>query len=198
MGGWRRCREWMRERKRRKEGAEGANEEDTGQRSVSHRKRPRDYGMRGGMSDAARCKAQRSTLQQPMQRGAMANAPHCVSKPEEPPWDEEHRKPPHAPAPASAKNAHRLSARCDLHLCIVPCTLVCRVSPHSHRATWACFCQRTGKKETQQYCSASRRIEAYISIRWFRTAVLLRFQGQHAILAESDHPDLSYQPAALA
>ena len=53
------------------------------------------------------------------------------------------------------------------------------------------------KKETQRYCSDSRRIEAFISIRWFRTAVLLRFQGQHAILAESDYPDLSYQPAAL-
>ena len=75
------------------------------------------------MSDAARCEAQRSTLQQPMHRAAMASAPHCVSKPEELPWDEEHRKQPHAPALASAKNAHCLSARCNRHLCIVPCTL---------------------------------------------------------------------------
>ena len=54
------------------------------------------------------------------------------------------------------------------------------------------------KKETQRYCSDSRRIEAFISIRWFRTAVLLRFQGQHTLLAESDYPDLSYQPTTLA
>lgn len=142
------------------------------------------------MSDAARCEAQRSTLQQPMQRGAMASAPHCVSKPEELPWDEEHRKQPHAPAPASAKNAHRQSARCNRHLCIVPCTL-----PPSHLGILP---SKDWKKETQQYRSDSRRIEAIISIRWFRTAVLLRFQGQHAILAESDYPDLSYQPTTLA
>lgn len=141
------------------------------------------------MSDAARCEALRSVLQQPMQRGAMASAPHCVSKPEELPWDEEHRKPPHAPATASAKNAHRQSARCSRHLCIIPCTL-----PPSHLGILP---SKDWKKETQQYRSDSRRIEAIISIRWFRTAVLLRFQGQHALLAESDHPDLSYQPAAL-
>lgn len=35
------------------------------------------------MSDAARCEAKRSVLQQPMQRAAMTSAPHCVSKPEE-------------------------------------------------------------------------------------------------------------------
>ena len=145
--------------------------------------------MRGGMSDAARCKAQRSTLQQPMKRAAMANAPHCVSKPEELPWDEEHRKQPHAPAPSSAKNTHCLSDLCNRHLCIVPCTL-----PPSHLGI---LLSKDWKKETQQYYSDSRRIEAFISIRWFRTAVLLRFQGQHALLAESDHPDLSYQPAAL-
>ena len=79
------------------------------------------------MSDAARCEAQRRVLQQPMQRAAMASAPHCVSKPEELPWDEEHRKPPHAPALASAKNTHCLSALCNRHLCIVPYTL-----PPSH------------------------------------------------------------------
>ena len=79
------------------------------------------------MSDAARCEARRSVLQQPMQRAAMASAPHCVSKPEELPWDEEHRKPPHAPALASAKNTHCLSALCNRHLCIVPYTL-----PPSH------------------------------------------------------------------
>ena len=142
------------------------------------------------MSDAARCEAQRSTLQQPMQRGAMASAPHCVSKPEELPWDEEHRKQPHAPAPASAKNAHRLSARCNRHLCIIPCQ-----QPPRHLGI---LLSKYWKKETQQYCSDSRRIEAFISIRWFRTAVLLRFRGQHAILAESDYPDLSYQPTTLA
>ena len=142
------------------------------------------------MSDAARCEAQRSTLQQPMQRAAMASAPHCVSKPEELPWDEEHRKPPHAPATASAKNAHRQSARCSRHLCIIPCK-----QPPSHLGM---LLSNDWKKETQQYCSDSRRIEAFISIRWFRTAVLLRFQGQHALLAESDHPDLSYQPTTLA
>ena len=141
------------------------------------------------MSDAACCEAQRSTLQQPMQRAAMTNAPHCVSKPEELPWDEEHRKQPHAPAPASAKNTHCLSALCNRHLCIIPCTL-----PPGHLGV---LLSKDWKKETQQYCSDSRRIEAFISIRWFRTAVLLRFQGQHALLAESDHPDLSYQPAAL-
>ena len=79
------------------------------------------------MSDAARCEAQRSVLQQPMQRAAMANAPHCVSKPEELPWDEEHRKPPHAPALAAAKHTHGLSALCSRNLCIVPDTL-----PPSH------------------------------------------------------------------
>ena len=124
--------------------------------------------MRRGMSDAARCEAQRSVLQQPMQRAAMTNAPHRVSKPEELPWDEEHRKQPHAPAPASAKNTHRLSARCNRHLCIIPCQ-----QPPRHLGI---LLSKYWKKETQQYCSDSRRIEAFISIRWFRTAVPLRFQ----------------------
>ena len=137
------------------------------------------------MSDAARCEAQRSTLQQPMQRGAMANAPHCVSKPEELPWDEEHRKQPHAPAPASAKNAHRLSARCDLHLCIVPCTLVCRVSPHCHRATWAYSRQRTEKGNAAVLLPISVVLRLLSQSVGFGRQYHCVSRGQHTMLVES-------------
>ena len=141
------------------------------------------------MSDAARCEAQRSVLQQPMQRAAMASAPHCVSKPEELPW---------------GRGAQKTASRTGPGLCEEHSLPVCPMQPPSLHCSLHTATEPLGhtpvkglKKETQQYCSDSRRIEAFISIRWFRTAVLLRFQGQHALLAESDHPDLSYQPAAL-
>ena len=142
------------------------------------------------MSDAARCEAQRSVLQQPMQRAAMANAPHCVSKPEELPW---------------GRGAQKTASRTGPGLCEEHSLPVCPMQPPSLHCSLHTATEPLGhtpvkgqKKETQRYCSDSRRIEAFISIRWFRTAVLLRFQGQHAILAESDYPDLSYQPTTLA
>ena len=190
MGGRRRCREWMRERKIRKEGAERANGKDTGQRQVSHRKRPRDYGMRRGMSDAARCEAQRSTLQQPMQRAAMASAPHCVSKPEELPWDEEHRKQPHAPAPP---------LRRTLIACLPDATSISALFPaHSHRATWAYSRQRTEKGNAAALLPISIVLRLLSQSVGFRRQYHCVSRGQHAILAESDHPDLSYQPTMLA
>ena len=33
-----------------------------------------------GLENAVRCDAQRSTLQQPMQHAARANAPHCMTE----------------------------------------------------------------------------------------------------------------------
>ena len=33
-----------------------------------------------GLKNAVRCDAQRSTLQQPMQHAARANAPHCMTE----------------------------------------------------------------------------------------------------------------------
>lgn len=51
-----------------------------GRSRQSHRKRVQRKFQKGQQTNAVRCKAQRSTLQQAMQCAAMADAAHCVSR----------------------------------------------------------------------------------------------------------------------
>lgn len=51
-----------------------------GRSRQSHRKRVRRKLQKGQQTNAVRCEAQRSTLQQAMQCAAMADAAHCVSR----------------------------------------------------------------------------------------------------------------------
>ena len=51
-----------------------------GRSQQSHRKRVQRKLQKGQQTNAVRCEAQRSTLQQAMQCAAMADAAHCVSR----------------------------------------------------------------------------------------------------------------------
>ena len=52
----------------------------TGKRSMKAGKMLRGDSDNNGLENAVRCDAQRSTLQQPMQHAARANAPHCMTE----------------------------------------------------------------------------------------------------------------------
>lgn len=153
----------------RKGGAEKAPKGTANKRSAL-----RSPTQHAATADAARCDGQCTALRQQAGRTAMGRGAQETAPRTGPGLCEEHSLP---VCPMQPPSLH-----CSLHTA---------TEPLGHTPV------KGLKKETQQYCSDSRRIEAFISIRWFRTAVLLRFQGQHALLAESDHPDLSYQPAAL-
>ena len=63
-----------------------------GRSRQSHRKRVQRKLQKGQQTNAVRCEAQRSTLQQAMQCAAMADAAHCVSRSWILSCNEEHRK----------------------------------------------------------------------------------------------------------
>lgn len=87
-----------------------------GRSRQSHRKRVQRKLQKGQKTNAVRCEAQRSTLQQAMQRTAMADAAHCVSRSGILSCNEEYRKMLPAAVLQPEKTAFRPSAQRGLCL----------------------------------------------------------------------------------
>lgn len=83
-----------------------------GRSRQSHRKRVQRNLQKGQLTNAGRCEAQRSTLQQAMQCAAMADAAHCVSRSGILSCNEEYRKMLPAAVLQPEKTAFRASAQC--------------------------------------------------------------------------------------
>ena len=93
-----------------------STKETIGRSRQSHRKRVQRKLQKGQETNAVRCEAQRSTLQQAMQCAAMADAAHCVSRSGILSCNEEHRKTLPAAVLQPEKTAFRASAQCRLCL----------------------------------------------------------------------------------
>ncbi len=92
--------------------ASGSTKGATGRCRQSHRKRVQRKLQKGQQTNAVRCEAQRSTLQQAMQCAAMADAARCVSRSGILSCNEEHRKMLPAAVLLPEKTAFRASAQC--------------------------------------------------------------------------------------
>lgn len=91
--------------------ASDSTKETIGRSRQSHRKRVLRKLQKGQQTNAVRCDAQRSTLQQAMQRTAMDDVAHCVSRSGILSCNEEHRKMLPAAVLQPEKTAFRASAQ---------------------------------------------------------------------------------------